>query len=76
VAQVDRLPGGGSDPTLSWITGQWVDDRFDVDISGLAPGDYTVVAGMSDLTAGGRAPVTPGNADNTVSLGTLRVPLP
>ncbi|MDY0019950.1 MAG: glycosyltransferase family 39 protein, partial [Anaerolineae bacterium] len=56
-AQTDREPVGGFRPTDSWQAGEPIVDRYGVMLpAGLAPGTYTLKAGMYTL-AGERLPV-------------------
>jgi hypothetical protein len=74
VAQADRLPRGGAEPTTSWVAGQWITDDFGLDVSGLGPGRYQLVTGMSDLGRGRRADITtPAGSGSTIPLGTLEI---
>ena len=50
LAQQDGEPVGGFTPTTRWLPGEIVVDAHEVRLpAGLAPGSYTVLAGMYDF---------------------------
>ncbi len=56
LAQHDSWPGGGNDPTGSWLPGEPRRDihRLDVPAALLAQGPYRLIVGMYDWETGGR----------------------
>jgi hypothetical protein len=61
VAQRDVQPVGGSRPTGSWRSGDFIGDAYDVVIpAGTPPGLYRLVVGMYDLATMRRVPARPG----------------
>lgn len=75
VAQTDREPVGGLDPTDRWEPGETVVDRYGVSLpEDVKPGTYTVLAGLYDFS-GNRLSVTPpdGTSDDHVTLGSVTV---
>jgi hypothetical protein len=77
MAQQDGIPGGGYAPSTGWQPGITVADRRGLVLpADLAPGDYTLIAGLYDAATGPRLPVTGpdgATAGNFVRLGTIRV---
>jgi hypothetical protein len=71
VAQADRFPLDGAMHTDWWVPGQWVEDRFTLDLTGLAPGDYRMIGGMYDPGSGARLPTS--RPDGALDLGTLHL---
>ncbi len=63
--QRDGIPGGGTMPTSSWISGEYVVDEYEIPVQGDAsPGAYAIETGMYDLSTMLRLPVQ--NADGEV----------
>ncbi|MFQ6000384.1 MAG: DUF2723 domain-containing protein [Anaerolineae bacterium] len=59
--QRDSVPGEGSLPTTSWMTGEVITDRYDISIaSGAPPGRYRLLVGMYEPVSGKRLPVYDG----------------
>jgi hypothetical protein len=77
VAQQDGVPGGGYAPSPEWQPGTAVADRRGLILpADLAPGEYTLIAGLYDAATGQRQPVAgPDGAvqGDSVSLGTVHV---
>ena len=76
VAQRDGPPGDGAWPTSLWQPGDVVEDVVELQVpSGLPPGEYTLAAGMYDLSTMRRLPLVegPGLGDDRVLLGKLTV---
>ena len=77
VAQQDGIPGGGYAPSTGWTPGELVADRRGLTLpADLAPGDYTLIAGLYDAATGQRLPVTGPDdaaAGDFVQLGSVRV---
>ena len=77
VAQQDGIPGGGYAPSTGWTPGEPVADRRGLALpDDLAPGDYTLIAGLYDAATGQRLPVTGPDgaaAGDFVRLGTIQV---
>ena len=77
VAQQDGIPGGGYAPSTGWTPGEPVADRRGLALpDDLAPGDYTLIAGLYDAATGQRLPVTGPDgaaAGDFVRLGTVQV---
>lgn len=49
VAQDDHLPQQGRHPTVDWVPGEYVVDRYRLDLPpDLPPGDYTIETGLYD----------------------------
>jgi hypothetical protein len=61
-AQMDSEPRGGSYPTTIWGVGERVPDTVELDLTGLAPGDYEVRVGL--YRQGGERLQTEEGADN------------
>jgi mannosyltransferase len=60
VAQTDREPGGGQQPTTNWATHEPIVDRYGVLIpAGTLPGTYTVEIGLYDFNDA-RLPIAAG----------------
>jgi uncharacterized membrane protein len=56
--QRDGIPGGGTLPTSSWISGEYVVDEYDIPVQADTPsGEYVLEAGMYELTTMIRVPV-------------------
>jgi hypothetical protein len=76
-AQADLMPRGGLFPTRYWPRGAVVDDRIELSLADLPPGEYRVVFGVYDSKTVERLPVaTPsGEAlpDNVIELGEIEV---
>lgn len=72
VAQKDSPPAGGRYPTSLWDMGEIVVDELILPLDQVAPGDYTPVVGLYELTSGNRLPV-PGVAANEVVLQPIRL---
>lgn len=77
VAQHDAPPRAGMAPTSTWQPGEVVRDRHVVALpSSLAPGRYTLTAGLYDAETGARVPATSGDRrwpNDEVELGPLEV---
>jgi hypothetical protein len=58
VSQRDSTPGGGRRPTSWWAPGEALVDRYDLPLSGVAPGEYRLEVGMYEPTNGRRLPLT------------------
>lgn len=72
----DTQPLAGDYPTSLWETGEVILDSHPLDLSGLAPGEYQVLAGLYNLASGDRLPaVRDGTplADFAVDLGIVRI---
>ena len=58
VAQCDSTPGGGTFPTTGWVAGEYITDRYVVQLDeGLPAGRYDVVTGLYHPDSGMRLPV-------------------
>jgi hypothetical protein len=56
--QSDSIPGIGAMPTTSWLGGEVITDRYEIEVNSEAPpGEYTVEIGMYDADTGQRLPV-------------------
>jgi uncharacterized membrane protein len=56
--QRDGIPGGGTLPTSSWISGEYVVDEYEIPVQPDAPpGEYLIETGMYDLTTMLRLPI-------------------
>jgi hypothetical protein len=56
--QKDGIPGGGTLPTSSWISGEYVVDQYEIGVQEDAPpGEYVIETGMYDLSTMLRLPV-------------------
>lgn len=56
--QKDDFPAQGTQPTSSWVKGEYIEDRYAIPIDpAAAPGDYQLVVGLYDLASGQRLPV-------------------
>jgi len=54
----DSLPGSGTLPTTSWLTGEYVRDRHEIAIKPEAPpGEYLIEVGLYEATSGARLPL-------------------
>jgi hypothetical protein len=54
----DSLPGGGTLPTTSWLTGEYLGDRHEIAIKPEAPpGEYLIEVGLYEAIGGARLPV-------------------
>lgn len=63
--QKDGIPGGGTVPTSSWISGEYVVDEHEITVQGDAPpGEFVIETGMYDLSTMLRLPVL--NAEGAV----------
>jgi len=70
VAQSDSYPMGGMYPTSRWQTGEVVQDRHTLYLSGDAsPGRCRLIVGFYDLRTGERLPVAGAGSDNGDSFG-------
>jgi hypothetical protein len=72
IAQVDRRPCGGECPTSTWMPGQIIRDRYELELApaaeaDVAPGPYRLAIGLYLLDSGERAQVI-GRQDGTVIL--------
>ena len=75
VAQRDSEPGDGLMPTTTWEPGHVMADRYGVLLPpDLAPGRYTLIAGLYQVTTGARLPVQSGG--DHVILCDVEVDLP
>lgn len=73
IAQRDSEPDAGSAPTTSWLRGEVIADRYQIDLpNALAPGDYTIQVGMYQAASGKRLRVSNTNSDR-VLLTEIRV---
>lgn len=62
VAQRDSRPGNGAQPTTGWRVGDFIADRYDINVpSGTPTGTYRLVVGMYDLGTMERMAVTAAN---------------
>jgi hypothetical protein len=62
--QRDGIPGGGTMPTSSWISGEYVVDEYAIPVREDAPpGTYAVETGMYDLSTMLRLPVLSAEAE-------------
>jgi hypothetical protein len=77
VAQQDGIPGGGYAPSPGWQPGIAVADRRGLVLpADMAPGDYTLIAGLYDAATGQRLPVAGPDgaaAGDFVRLGMVKV---
>jgi hypothetical protein len=72
VAQHDGMPDGGRYPTSLWAPGEAVADERPLILPGdLAPGTYTLYAGLYDPRTGIRLPAPSGDK---VALGVVEIP--
>jgi hypothetical protein len=73
LAQRDAEPQDGKAPTTSWVTGEALDDAYEVSLpAALGTGQYPVEVGVYDARGGERLTLT--NGDNHLVLSTpLRV---
>jgi hypothetical protein len=76
IAQHDGQPVGGFTPTTRWRAGELISDRHRILLSpDLAPGTYSLKAGLYELADGPRnLAVDPPTADNRADLGTVEIP--
>ena len=75
-AGFDGPPVQGDYPTGLWEPGQIIVDTHPIDLSGLAPGDYRLLAGLYNPLTGDRLPAFgPGGPlqDYAVEVGTVKV---
>ena len=75
VAQSDGPPGNGLAPQPLWRSGDGLADERVIDLSGLAPGTYTVAVGVYDTSGGARLPAMAGEQslpDDVFPTGTLK----
>jgi uncharacterized membrane protein len=76
-AQQDHPPGQGEDPTTGWLAGEYVVDRYELDLpASQAPGPLQIEIGMYNPQTGARLPVldASGNpAGDRIILGTITV---
>jgi 4-amino-4-deoxy-L-arabinose transferase-like glycosyltransferase len=57
--QRDGIPGGNTLPTSSWISGEYVVDKYEIPVQAdTPPGEYVLETGMYDLATMVRLPVT------------------
>lgn len=56
-AQQDGLPGNGNLPTTSWVAGEVISDRHDLNLRTAAPGEYRLVVGLYERESGRRLPI-------------------
>jgi hypothetical protein len=68
VAQVDTEPYGGVYPTGIWEPGEVVPDTYQIDVSGLPPGEYGLYVGLYTVD-GGR--LLTANDEDSIYLETL-----
>ena len=74
VTQVDTEPGDGLAPTSTWQVAQILADRYGIPIPpDLAPGRYTLIAGLYHVASGERLPVATGG-DHVVLCDVEAVP--
>jgi hypothetical protein len=69
-AQMDQRPGGGGLPPGNWLPGSF-SDTIMLDVTGLPPGEYEVMAGLYDPVTQTRWRAQGGDEANRVSLGTV-----
>jgi 4-amino-4-deoxy-L-arabinose transferase-like glycosyltransferase len=76
-AQHDMQPGNGSYPTDRWEPGETIIDRFQLDVSTVAPGAYELRAGMYLLATLKRLPALDANGmsqpDDAIALAGVRL---
>ncbi|MCL4458608.1 MAG: glycosyltransferase family 39 protein [Chloroflexi bacterium] len=73
VAQDDGLPQGGARPTTGWVEGEIVADTHElVNADWLAPGKYTLIAGMYDSSTSERLRTADGH--DYILLGEVVLP--
>jgi len=54
----DSLPGGGTLPTTSWLTGEYLRDRHEIAIKSETPsGEYLIEVGLYEAISGERLPI-------------------
>src|SRR5678809_709449 len=53
----DNPPCRGTCPTTRWQAGEYLRDEYSVDLTGLAPGSYTLHVGLYDSESGVRLAV-------------------
>jgi hypothetical protein len=78
VGQWDSMPQGGKLPTTVWVTGEVVEDIYEVPVAlELSPGSYTLVVGMYDGGTGERLAATGADGDrlpdDRILLGDIRL---
>lgn len=76
VTGFDTQPLAGDYPTSLWETGEVILDSHPLDLSGLAPGEYRVLAGLYNLASGDRLPATHNGTplpDFAVDLGAIHI---
>jgi len=77
VAGQDGEPGGGYAPGTGWELGVFITDRRGLLLPDtLAPGEYTLIAGLYDAATGQRLPVTDqasATVGDSVRLATVRM---
>jgi len=77
VAGQDGEPGGGYAPGTGWALGVFITDRRGLLLPDtLAPGEYTLIAGLYDAATGQRLPVTDqasATVGDSVRLATVRM---
>jgi hypothetical protein len=73
VAQKDSPPAAGRYPTGLWDAGEIIEDEISLPLTDIAPGRYTPVVGLYNLTTGERLAV-PGNPANEIALGPVTLP--
>ena len=77
VAQRDGPPGGGAWPTSSWQPGDVIEDEYQLAVpADLPAGEYTLAAGMYDLTTMRRLPLVEGPdlGDDRILITKLKTP--
>ncbi len=76
IAQRDSEPDNGNAPTTSWLKGEVIADRYAIALpQNLAPGEYTLVAGMYSAATGKRLTVGVTGTD-TITLTKIKIAAP
>ncbi len=76
VTGFDAQPLTGDYPTRLWEDGEVILDPHPLDLTGLAPGEYRVLAGLYNLATGDRLPAVRNGAplpDSAVDLGLMQI---
>jgi hypothetical protein len=77
IAQHDSQPANDFRPTHGWQSGEYIKDGHQINLAGVAPGDYELEVGLYDPTSGVRLPVNLNQAiqpDGRAVLTVVRVP--
>lgn len=72
-AQADERPGAGGLPPGNWLPGS-LSDTIMLDVTGLSPGGYTLVAGLYDPVTLARLPAQGGDDVGRVFIGPVQRP--